>query len=108
MFEEGEWDRFKLFVTTDLDEVGEEARREFGEARVIMSAGRSVHIDYSETCEHVKKTFVDLHFMQHCDRIVISESNFGKFGVMLRPKPARDAFIFREGVFRAIDDSLKF
>lgn len=102
---------FKLFITTDLEEVATEAQQEFGNETVITSDGPYTHIDrekQSKSCDRVKKTFVDLHFMQNCDRIVISNSNFGKFGVLLRPQPAREAFIFKQNQFFAIDENLSF
>lgn len=100
-----------MFITTDIEDVAKEAQREFGKDKIIITDGPYTHLDREKSvksCDRVKKTFIDLHFMQNCDRIVISDSNFGKFGVLIRPQPAKEAFIFTNQQFVAIDENLKF
>lgn len=107
----GDTDNYKLFLTTDLEEVATEALGEFGAENLLITDGLYTHIDrekQSSDCKRVYKTFLDLHFMRNCDGIVISNSNFGKFGIMLRPEPTKQAFMFRSNRFIAVDNSLNF
>lgn len=103
---------FTLFVTTDTESVYDEAVRVFGQETVMTIDGLYTHLDreadLKENCSRVDKTVLDLHFMQNCDSIVISDSNFGKFGVMLRRDPTRSAFIFKDNKFHKIDFKLSF
>lgn len=94
-----------------MKDVAQEAVKQFGSDHVIVTNGPYIHIDRekpSQDCSRVKKTILDLHFMQHCDRIVISNSNYGKFGMMLRPEPTKDAYIFRDNEFHAVDHNIMF
>ena len=104
-------DDYKLFITTDTESVAQEAVQKFGKDKVIVAKGLYTHIDreeQSKSCSRVKKTYLDLHFMQHCQKIVISDSNYGKFGTLLRPDWSKDAFIYMKGQFKTIIDDVKF
>lgn len=104
-------DDYKLFVTTDLESVALEALNKFGKDKVIVANGLYTHIDresQSESCSRVKKTYLDLHFMQNCQKIVISNSNYGKFGTLLRPDWTKDSFIYINGEFKSAVNNIQF
>jgi hypothetical protein len=98
---------YKLFLTTDREEVFQEAVREFGQERLLTFYGLYTHIGKdvsSDSCERVEKTILDFQFMQNCDQIVVSHSGYGKFGNFLRPNASRSAYFFsRDMTFLPFD-----
>lgn len=89
---------WKLFITTDTEQVENEAIREFGDERIIKIPGLFTHIDRESNlgndCYRVEKTILDFHFMQNCDMAVISKSGYGKLGSWNRMDPLKNLFIF--------------
>lgn len=88
---------YKLFLTTDTNDVELEAIQEFGNDKVIVNEGINSHLDReinSKDCNRVEKTFLDFHALQNCDRALISESGFGKYGLMNRKFPTKNLFMF--------------
>lgn len=96
-------DDWKLFITTDIEQVSDEAIREFGDTKVIKIPGLFTHIDRESNmgndCYRIEKTILDFHFMQNCDKAVISKSGYGKLGTWNRLDPIKDLFIFEENNF---------
>ena len=74
-------EQYRLFVTSDEQELIEEAALEFGVDELIQTPGESFHIDkmpmQGNNCTAVEKTMLDFHMMQHCDMAVVSSSGYG-------------------------------
>ena len=45
-------------------------------------------------CSRVEKPILDFHFLQMCDKAVISQSGFGRLGTWNRADPLKDVFVF--------------
>ena len=103
-------DDWKLFISTDTEAVLKEAVQEFGAERLIQIPGLFTHIDREsdagEDCSRVEKTILDFHFMQNCDKAVVSKSGFGKLGVWNRRDPIKDMYVFEDNVFAKADFNL--
>ena len=103
-------DDWKLFISTDTEAVLKEAVQEFGAERLIQIPGLFTHIDREldagEDCSRVEKTILDFHFMQNCDKAVVSKSGFGKMGVWNRRDPIKDMYVFEDNVFAKADFNL--
>ena len=101
---------WKLFITTDTEKVEREAIEEFGSEKIIKIPGLFTHIDRESNlgndCERVEKTILDFHFMQNCDKAVISKSGFGMLGLWNRNDPIKDLFIFENYKFIKADFNL--
>ncbi len=80
-----------------------EAVREFGEDRVIRIDGVNSHVDKEESnrdCTRIEKPILDFHFLQNCDKAVISQqSGFGQLGPMNRIDPFEGVYVFRNNRF---------
>ena len=87
---------WKLFVTSDLESVELEAVDEFGEEKVIRILGTSSHVgrekNLANNCSRIEKPILDFHFLQNCDKAVISQSSFGRLGTYNRKPPEKDLF----------------
>ena len=90
-------DNWKLFVTSDLEEVEMEAISEFGIDKVIRIDGINSHLGrekhLSNDCTRVEKPILDFHFLQNCDKAVISKSGFGQLATWNREKPDKDMHV---------------
>ena len=77
---------WKLFVTSDLEDVEMEAVDEFGSGRVIRLPGLNTHVDREKNlgnnCSRVEKPILDFHFLQNCDKAVVSRGGWGKYALM--------------------------
>ena len=87
---------WKIFVTSDTESVELEAIDEFGKDKVIRISGVNSHIDrepnLGNNCSRIEKPIMDFHFLQNCDKAVISYSGFGRFGLWNRQYPNRDVY----------------
>jgi hypothetical protein len=92
--ENADW---KLFVTSDLEEVEMEAISEFGVDRVVRIDGINSHVgrekQSNNDCTRIEKPILDFHFLQNCDKAVISNSGFGQFATWNRENPDKDLFV---------------
>ncbi len=93
---------YKLFITTDDEDVQKEAFDEFGSDKVVTNDGEILHIDKDahdlNDCSRIEKTILDFHSLQNCDFGLVS-SGFGKMGLWNRVDPFRNLFIInRNGV----------
>ena len=103
-------DDWRIFVTSDVEAVELEAIREFGVDRVIRTPGVSSHFDretnLGDDCTRVEKPVLDFHFLQMCDKAVISRSGFGRLGTWNRLEPLKDVFVFDGKKFETAYDEL--
>ncbi|CAH1782519.1 unnamed protein product, partial [Owenia fusiformis] len=92
--------KYKLFVTTDSQEVREQSQRLFPDV-LHDTEGRITHIDrydnQSEACKGMEKTILDFTILSKCDILVVSRSNFGTYSAKLR-SPLAKLYTFQEGV----------
>lgn len=80
---------YKLFVTTDTEEIFTEAISEFGSENIIGSKYNSIHIDKlgflkDDECKTLNGGMIDFMILGHCDMGVISHSGFGILGLLNR------------------------
>lgn len=89
---------YKLFITTDVSNVIDEAVKEFGSDKLIGFKSHSSHIDFVEKMDNDKKCietselFIDFFFLGKCDMGVISQSGFGLYGILNRENKNLDDF----------------
>jgi len=92
---------WKIFVTSDSEWVEREALAEFGKEKLIRISGVNSHIDYEKNlgnnCSRVEKPILDFHFMQNCDKALISRSGFGRFALWNRINPTKDLYAVVNG-----------
>ena len=100
---EEEDDDWRLFVTSDMESIELEAVKEFGAERVIRIDGVNSHVDKEEEnrdCKRIEKPILDFHFLQNCDKAVISQqSGFGQLGLWNRVSPYEGVYVFRNKRF---------
>ena len=91
---------YKIFVTTDDEDVEKEALEQFGSSQLVINSGDIIHIDRDvrnlNDCSKIEKTILDFHCLQNCDMAVISESGFGKLGLWNRKNPIQDLYLLSE------------
>jgi hypothetical protein len=96
-------DDWRLFITSDIESIELEAVKEFGEEKVIRIDGVNSHVDKEETnrdCTRIEKPILDFHFLQNCDKAVISQkSGFGQLGLWNRKNPYEGVYVFRNNGF---------
>lgn len=89
---------YKLFVTSDSKLVIDDAYEEFGEENLMGFRNHSNHIDLIENtenddqCKQISELYLDFRILSQCDMAVISQSNFGIYGIMNRKKRNFDDF----------------
>ena len=95
------FENWKIFITSDLEEVETEAINEFGIDKVIRIGGINSHIgreeQLSNDCTRIEKPILDFHFLQNCDKAVISKSGFGRLGAWNRVEPNKDLHVLGTG-----------
>lgn len=96
---------YKLFITTDDEDVQQEAFREFGSENVVTNDGEILHIDRDvqslNDCSRIEKTILDFHSLQNCDFGIVS-SGFGKMGLMNRPNPIENIYSIENNQIKPI------
>lgn len=81
---------YKLFVTSDSKQVIDEAYGEFGEEHLLGFKNHSTHIDMvnstknDDQCKQISELYLDFRMLSQCHMGVVSQSNFGIFGIMNR------------------------
>ena len=105
--EDSDW---RLFVTSDVEAVELEAFKEFDEHRVIRIPGINSHVDresnLNEDCSRIEKPILDFHFLQNCQKAIISGSGFGRIGLMNRKEPMKEAFVFTRNEYFTLEEEL--
>ena len=96
---------WRLFITSNLEAVELEAFEELDQDRVIRIMGVNSHVDREShlrnDCSRIEKPILDFHFLQNCDKAVISTSGFGRLGVWNRKEPLKDMFIYvKEKIYK--------
>jgi hypothetical protein len=84
-----------------MESIELEAIKEFGKDIVIRI---EAHVDresnLSNDCTRIKKPILDFHFLQNCEKVIISkESGFGQLGLWNREEPYEGVFYFKNGHF---------
>lgn len=91
-------EKYKIFITTDNEQVHKDALREFGSNRVVFNEGPFNHVDYIENtnndCTNSEKAILDFHSLQNCDMAVISRSQFGRLGLWNRDDPLKNVYAY--------------
>jgi hypothetical protein len=89
---------YRIFLTTDTEDIEAEAIKEFGNEFVVTNGGPNNHLDFfgklESNDEKLDKTFLDFHSLQNCNMAIISESGFGKLGVFNRNNPNENLAMF--------------
>jgi hypothetical protein len=110
---------YTIYVTSDNDEVKQEARDFFGVDKVVSFEKSNFHfdIDYNRgspftrfwtkrsNCKSIRKILLDFYLLRECDMAVASHSGFGLLGLLNRPDPGKDLYVYsnldyiKRGVF---------
>jgi hypothetical protein len=99
---------YKLFVTSDHENIFEEAKKEFGSDMVLITNGTITHIDKDQSESHCKrhdKAFLDFNLLGMCDKAVVSRSTFGYGGVRTNYKGYKELYIFlksENGIYKFV------
>ena len=99
--------KFKIFLTTDNEEVYKDFKSHFGNELVHID-GPFNHIDYvpfssdPNDCSMSEKSVLDFHVLAECDGAVISRSQFGRMGMWRREKPDKDVYAYNTDLDRFI------
>ena len=96
-----------------MESVELEAIKEFGKERVIRIDGLNTHVDketnLSDDCTRIEKPLLDFHFLQNCDKAVITQqSGFGQLGLWNRRNPYKNVFVYRNNHFMKASESSSF
>lgn len=91
---------YKIFVTTDSEEIRNKAKRLFPE-QVLDSKGKIIHVDFhrrpsATICQGVEKVLLDQYILSNCDVLIHSRSNFGENAARLKKKHS-EIYIFQNG-----------
>lgn len=91
---------YMIYVTSDMQDVKQEAKKEFGLSRVLTNEKSSGHLDKSfqdsaTNCENesIENIIMDFHLLQNCDMAVVSQSGFGLLGLWNRKEPSKDLYV---------------
>lgn len=79
-------ENFKIFITTDIEDVIDEAIYEFSEEKVVAFKNRSIHFEMAKEtqCNSLNGVYLDFNLLGECDMGVISHSGFGFMGILRR------------------------
>ena len=94
----GRSDNYRIFVTSDHDDVKWEAEKLFGKEKIVYNADSSVHIDRDisdkqSNCEKVDSVAVEFHLMSSCDAMLVSHSGYGILAAWNRPNKEKNLYI---------------
>ena len=93
---------FKLFVTTDSEEVKEVAHLVFGSS-YFDTPGEITHTDRSSpgrACAGMEKVISDFYFLSQCDYLQVSRSGFGILASYLNKNRKFVSMLWKEGVIK--------
>ena len=91
---------YLIYVTSDIQEIKSEAKKQFGSDLVLTNDKSSIHIErdfnrLETTCDKQQNSIIlDFHLLSRCNKAVVSQSGFGILGVWNRPEPNKDLYIF--------------
>jgi len=98
---------YRLFLTTDQNDVELEAFKEFGVEFLVTNEGPNNHLDLvynsKSTNENLDRIFLDFHSLQNCNMAIISESGFGKLGIWNRNNPNENLAMYTN--IRSVSES---
>ena len=83
-------EQYRLFITSDSEDVMTKAVKEFGD-QLVTTTGFYIHLDKDRHPKHscmirALRLFLDFHLMEQCDKVIISHSGFGIMSVVHGPK----------------------
>ncbi|XP_013421367.1 uncharacterized protein LOC106181515 [Lingula anatina] len=87
---------YKIFVTTDSEEIRKEAKEIFGSV-IVDPAGAIGNIDHApraqreHNCHLLEKTLLDWHLLTQCDVLLHSRSGYGQQASMMK-EPFTDIY----------------
>ncbi|XP_036368415.1 uncharacterized protein LOC118767645 [Octopus sinensis] len=92
--------KYKIFVTTDSEEVQAIAFKKFS-PQIVYTSGGIMHMDrprkeMKNQCDGVRKAFLDQYILSECDTLIISRSGFGENAMMMSQKDNK-VFYFKKG-----------
>ncbi|GAB1603084.1 uncharacterized protein LOC115215651 isoform X1 [Argonauta hians] len=92
--------RYKIFITTDSDEVRTLAAEKFA-SQFVYNSGEIIHVDKpyhgkNNVCDNVMKVIMDQYILTKCDTLLVSRSYFGENAAIMR-KNKKNTFIFKTG-----------
>jgi len=102
---------FKLFVTSDIADVVDEAYKEFGANNVIGFQNSSFHIHFTsnlhKTCDDVGNVILDFSILGKCDYGIVSLSGFGMYGLINRDdKNYKNLYVYKDNQIVSFNASL--
>jgi hypothetical protein len=92
---------YMIYVTSDWQEVKDEARKEFGKEKLLTNDRSSIHMekDFNKietNCDKndsLKDMILDFNLLKMCDMAVVSQSGFGILGLFNRKNPNKDLYV---------------
>uniref|UniRef100_A0A0L8HSX1 GT23 domain-containing protein n=2 Tax=Octopus bimaculoides TaxID=37653 RepID=A0A0L8HSX1_OCTBM len=92
--------KYKIFVTTDSEEVQAIASNKFA-SQIANNSGEIFHVDrirngVNKICDNLSKVFMDQYILTKCDTLIVSRSGYGENAVIMRQKE-NNLFYFRNG-----------
>ena len=89
---------YKIFITSDSQDVIMEARQEFGLENIISNMESSFHLDKqiaNTKCQSSDGIYLDFVYLSHCDMGVLSHSGFGLCAVLNKAdKNLNDFYVY--------------
>jgi len=89
---------YKVFLTTDNQEVVEKARVHFSSNRLVTNVNNRFHFNnqlQDHKCEEAVEQFVDFAMLSECDMGVVSHSGYGMLPIFKkRPETWKNFFVF--------------
>ena len=100
--------KFNIFLTTENEEVYKDFKSHYG-YNLVHIDGPFNHIDYIpysanlNDCSMSEKSILDFHVLAECDGAVISDSQFGRMGILRRPeRPDKDVYAYYRELGRLV------
>ena len=89
---------YKIFLTTDSQEVIKKAKVHFGSYRLVMNTNNTFHFNlqsHNHNCEEAIGLFVDFFMLSECDMGVVSHSGFGMVPILMKdPGTWKNFFVY--------------
>ncbi len=80
----------KIFITSDREDIIDEASQEFSNETIIAFKNRSFQlakkneINKESECDKISELYLDFFFLRECNQGIISHSGFGLIGILNR------------------------
>ena len=102
---------YKLFVTSDIADVVDDAYKEFGDNNVIGFRNNSFHIHFTsnlnKSCNDVGNIILDFSILGKCDYGIVSLSGFGMYGFINREnKNYKNLYVYKNNQIVSFNASL--